>query len=139
MAVKKWTGATLAWGTNTQMNTAKVIEELSFSASRPEIDFTNFGSTQPTTRQLGGREYQPGALGEVTWSLRLQLDPTVDFPMNAADVEETFTVTPPAAVAGNPLTFTGFVREVQAAMPLDGLPTYAVTIRVSGVMTLPSS
>lgn len=139
MAAKKWTGSTLAWGTNTQYSSAKIIEELSFSASRPEINFTHFGSAQPTTRQVGGQEFEPGALGEFTWTIRVQFDPTIDLPINAADVAETFTVTPPTAVSSNTLTFSGFVREVQAGMPLDGLPTAVLTIRGTGVMTLPSS
>lgn len=139
MAVKKWTGATIAWGTNTQMNALKIIEELAFSASRPEIDYTSFGSTQPTTRQVGGREFGPGALGEFTWTIRVQFDPTVDPAFAASDDVETFTVTPPSAVASNALTFSGFVREIGGAMPLDGLPTLALTIRGSGVMALPSS
>ena len=139
MAVKKWTGATLAWGTNTQMNSAKIIEELGFTSSRPEIDYTHFGTTQPTTKQMGGREYGPGSLGETTWTIRVQYDPTITLPMEAADDVETFTVTPPSAVASNALTFSGFVREVQMSAPLDGLPTAVLTIRVSGVMTTPSS
>lgn len=139
MAVKPWTGATIAWGTNTQMNSAKVIDEIAFEASRPEIDLTHFGSTQPTTRQVGGKEFVAGLLGEFTWTIRVQFDPTIDPPMNAADVVEAFTVTPPTAVSANTITFSGIVRNISAAMPLDGRPTFNMTIRGSGVMTLPSS
>ena len=139
MAVKPWTGATIAWATNTQMNAAKIIDELSWEASRPEIDLTHFGSTQPTTRQVGGKEFTPGLLGEFTWQIRVQFDPTIDPPMNASDAPEVFTVTPPAAVAANPITFTGMVRNVSGAMPLDGRPTFNMTIRGSGVMAFPSA
>lgn len=142
MAVKPWTGATLAWGTNTQMSTAngcKIVDEIGFEFSRPEIDLTHFGSTQATTRQAGGREFVPGLLGEVTFSLRIQYDPTIDPPINAADVAETFTITPPSAVASNPLTFSGFVTRFSSSEPLDGRPTASLTIRATGVVSFPSS
>lgn len=138
MAVKTWTGCTITWGTNTGY-VPKIIEEIAFSVERGEYETTHFASTQPSGRNVGGREFAPAILCAVMWTLRVQFDPTLEIPLNSADVAETFTITPPTTVSSNTITFSGFITAFSAAAPLDGLPTGNLTIRTTGTMALPSS
>ena len=137
MAVGIPTGTTITFGTTAF--TAKIIGNIQWSGqSRPAIDTSHFGSTLPSSRQIGGRTFTPGKLidpGEL--QLEIQYDPTLEIPLRQA--AETITIQPPSDQASGTISGTGFVTAVSASEPLDGLPTANITIKWSGLVSTPAS
>jgi hypothetical protein len=141
MAVGNWTGATITFGTSGFV--ARIRQNLGWSGiSRAVINRTTYASTQPTSaRQVGGMESMPGKLvepGEL--ALEVEWDPTVAMPLLSTSIAETITLTPPSGVASNPITGSGYVSAVGSiAMPQEDIAVAQITVKWTGIVTLPST
>jgi hypothetical protein len=137
MSVGVPTGTTITFATSGF--TANIINSIQWTGiSRPVIETTHFGSTQATTRQIGGRTFIPGKLTDPgTLEIEVQYDPTAEIPVRRD--AETITIQPPTGQASGTISGTGFVSQVSIGEPLDGLPTAQLTIKWSGLVSTPSS
>ncbi len=106
--------------------------------SREAIDVTHMSSAQPTTVDIGGKEYIPSALvdpGTITATVHANTGAgaqTAIPPLNQA--AETWTVTLPQTGAETAATFagTGFMTEATLTGEIEAAVTYDVTIKMTG-------
>ena len=137
MSVATPTGTTITFGTTGF--TANLINVISWTGvSRPAIDTTHFGSTQASTRQIGGRTFTPGKLIDPgTLEIEIQYDPTAEIPIRRD--AETITIQPPSSQSSSSINGTGFVQSMSVGEPLDGLPTAQISVKWSGLVSTPAS
>lgn len=137
MSIGVPTGTTVTFGTTGF--SAIIINTISWTGmARPVVETTHFGSTQASTRQIGGRTFIPGKLIDPgTLEIEVQYEPTAEIPLRRD--AETITIQPPSGQASGSISGTGFVSQVSIGEPLDGLPTAQLTIKWSGLVTTPSS
>lgn len=140
MAVDVWTGFTVSFGT-----TGILLKVRKFGWSAPQkavADVTHQGSTQPSSdRQHGGREFVTGKLTDPgEWVLEIVHDPTVNFPVKSGAVFETITMQPPSSVCAGAFVASGkLLGPPQFSRDIDDAPIATLTIKLTGVVTMPSS
>lgn len=139
MAVGVWTGFTLTLGT-----TGLTLKVRSWTWNPPEktvLDVTYQGSSQPGSRQHGGREYLVGKLTDPgTWEFEVVHDPTINYPTGASAAFETLTVQPPSGVCSGSFSASGIMLSPPKINPgIDTDPVATISFKLTGNVSMPST
>lgn len=139
MAVANWTGFTLTLGT-----TGLTIKVRSWNWDPPEkavLDITHQGSSQPGTREHGGREFLTGKLTDPGfWEFEILIEPTTNWPVGATAAFETLTLQPPSDVCSGAFVASGKLLGPPVLSPgIDTEPVGRIRFKLTGKVSMPSS